>query len=306
MRKYRFLLILILLLLFMCISAAAFPDVVVMFSSGDCTIDLRGNGKWEQAAVGLKLSQSSTIRTGHDGELELEIDGERVSVGRDTEVRVKSLLSRLGDRKKLAWFSGLSPVIKNLIGARSKHTDTALMGVRGVAEEEEELDWMGEIEEEEPTALFENGKQMYKEGEYGKAINIFKDIISDETVDSMQHEVVFYLGSSMFHTMQYEESLSYLEECMERKDAYYYEVALLHSSFAHYFSRDYRGAIDGFASYARDFSEGTFAPYALLMLGKSHKALGEPDQAKRYFLKIGTAYKNTEVYTDAMNELQDL
>jgi TolA-binding protein len=306
MRKHRFLLLLILLLLFMVISSTASPDVVVMFSTGDCRIDLRGNGRWKTAMVSMKLSDGSTVRTGHDGELELEIDGERVCVGRDTVVSVKSLLSRLGDRKKLAWFSGLSPVIKNLIGARSKHSETALMGVRGVAEEEEELDWMGEIEEDEPTALFENGKQMYKEGEYGKAINIFKDIITDKMVDPIRHEVVFYLGSSMFHTMQYEECLSYLEESMERKDAYYYEVALLHSSFAHYFSRDYRGAIDGFDSYARDFSEGTFAPYALLMLGKSHKALGEPDQAKRYFLRIGTVYKNTEVYTDAMNELQDL
>ena len=306
MRKHRFLLLLILLLLFMGISSAAFPDAVVMYSSGDCTIDLQGNGRWKNATVSMKLSERSTIRTGHDGELELEIDGERICVGRDTEVSVKSLLSRLGDRKKLAWFSDLSPVIKNLIGARSKRTELALMGVRGVAKEEEELDWMGEIEEDEPTALFENGKQMYKEGDYGKAINIFKDLITDKTVDPIRPEVVFYLGSSMFHTMQYEESLSYLEESMERKDAYYYEVALLHSSFAHYFSRDYRGAIDGFGSYAMDFSEGTFAPYALLMLGKSYKALGEPDQAKRYFLKIGTAYKNTEVYADAMNELQDL
>lgn len=140
MRKYRFLLLLILLLLFMGISSSAFPDAVVMFSSGDCRIDIQGNGRWKNATVSMKLSESSTIRTGHDGELELEIDGERVCVGRDTEVSVKSLLSRLGDRKKLAWFSNLSPVIKNLIGARSKQTETALMGVRGVAKEEEELD----------------------------------------------------------------------------------------------------------------------------------------------------------------------
>ena len=303
MRKYRFIL---LLFLFIGTTSMVFPAVVVMYSSGDCTIDMLGNGRWEKAAVGVTLPESATIRTGHNGELELEIGGERVSVSRDTDVSVEMLLSRLGDRKKLAWFSDLSPVIKNLIGARSKHAETALMGVRGVAEGEEELDWMGEIEEEGPDALFESGKQMYKEGNYGKAINLFKDIIDDEEAALIHHEVVFYLGSSMFHTMQYEESLAYLDESLEKKDAYYYEVALLHSSFAHYFSRDYRGAIEGFGSYTKQFSEGTFAPYALLMLGKSHKALGERDEAKRCFLKIGTVYKNTEVYTDAVNEMQGL
>ena len=285
------------------ISAAAFCDMVVMYTSGDCTIDIHGNGRWRSAMVGMKLSENSAIRTGHNGELELELDGERISVGRDTDVSVKNILSRLGERKKLAWFSGLSPVIKNLIGARSKHTETALMGVRGVAEEEEELDWMGDFEEDEPAVLFENGKQMYKEGEYGKAINLFKDIISDETVAPIRHEIEFYLGSSMFHTMQYEDSLLYLKRSMEQKDAYYYEVALLHSSFAHYFSRDYRGAIEGFGSYTREFSEGSFAPYALLMLGKSHKALGEPDKARRCFQTIQTAYKNSEVYPDAVEEM---
>jgi TolA-binding protein len=298
--------VLICLLLFIGVTLAALPDMLVLYSSGDCTVDLKGNGRWKAASVDMKLFQSSIVRTGHDGELELEIDGERVSIGRDTQTGISALMDKLGDRKKLAWLSNLSPVIKNLIGARSKHSETALMGVRGVAEEEEELDWMGELEEDDPAMLFENGKEHYKEGDYGKAINVLKDIIADTTVDPIRHEVAFYLGSSMFHSMQYEESISYLKESMERRDAYYYEVALLHASFAHYFTRDFEGAVDGFGSYTTEFGDGTFAPYAFLMLGKSHKALGEREQAKRCFQKIQTAYRNTEVYSDAVSELGGL
>ncbi|UCB44288.1 MAG: tetratricopeptide repeat protein [Spirochaetota bacterium] len=303
MKKYLYLFFIV---LFLGSAWAGLAEVVILYESGECKVDLQGRGKWKDVAIDMKLNKNSVVRTGFDGEIELDIDGERISIGKNSEIVISGLLEKLGERKKLAWFSNLSPVIKNLIGVRSAHTETALMGVRGVAEEEEELDWMGELEEDDPRTMFESGKELYKDGDYGKAINLFKEIIDKEEVIPIKHEVSFYLGSSMFHTMQYDEALSYLKQSMERKDAYYYEIALLHYSFANYFSKDYKGAISGFSSYTQEFSDGTFAPYALLMLGKSHKAIGEKDEAKRYFQKIQTLYSNTDVYPDAMNEIKGL
>jgi TolA-binding protein len=285
---------------------AGLSDIVILYESGECRVDLNGKGNWKDAAVDLKLNKSSVLKTGKDGEIELDIDGERISIGKETAVSISGLMEKLGERRKLAWFSNFTPVVKNLIGVRSAHTETALMGVRGVSEEEEELDWMGELEEDDSTAMFENGKELYKEGEYGKAINLFKEIIDKEEATPIRDEISFYLGSSLFHSMQYDEALIYLQQSMKRKDVYYYEIALLHYSFASYFSRDYRGAINGFDSYTREFSNGTFTPYALLMLGKSHKAIGEKEQAKCYFQEIQSAYKNTDIYSDAMNEIKGL
>ena len=291
---------------FTLVFTSAFSDTVVLYSSGDSTVDLTGDGRWKTPATDMRLADDTVVRTGSDGELEIEIDGERVSIGRDTVAVIGSLKEKLGQRKKLSWLSNLSPVIKNLVGARSKHSETALMGVRGAPSEEEGMDWMGDFEGEDPAARFENGKYLYKEGEYGKAINVFTDLLESGVTEGYSHEISFYLGSSMFHTMQYEESISYLKECMQRKDAYYYEVALLHCSFARYFIRDYEGAIQGFDSYVREFSDGTFAPYALLMLGKSHKELGERTEAREYFNRIKAGYRNTDVFMDAVNEIQEL
>lgn len=291
---------------FTLVLAVGFCETVVQYTSGDSEVDVNGNGGWIKPAADMRLTDSSIVRTGADGELEIEIDGERVLVGRDTQTGIASLKAKLGQRKKLAWFTNLSPVVNNLIGARSKHTETALMGVRGAQSEEEGIDWMGGLDEDDPQVMFENGKELYKEGEYGRAINVFKGLLESEGPVGSAHEASFYLGSSMFHTMQYEESISYLKESMRQKDAYYYEVALLHSSFARYFTQDYEGAILGFGSYVREFGDGTFAPYALLMLGKSHKVIGDREEAKRYFDRIKAGYSDTDVYYDALSEMEEL
>jgi TolA-binding protein len=294
------------IIIFISVLSAGFCETVVLYLSGDSRIDMDGNGDWRKPQDGMLLIDGSIVRTGSEGELELEIDGERVLIGRDTQTSIKSLKEKLGQRKKLAWFQNLSPVVKNLIGARSKQTETALMGVRGAGPEEEGIDWMWGLDEDNLAVRFENGKKLYKEEEYGKAINVFKGILESDGTAGTAQEVFFYLGSSMFHTMQYEESISYLKESMRQKDAYYYEVALLHSSFARYFIQDYKGAIQGFESYVREFGEGTFAPYALLMLGKSYKVLGEREEAKQYFNRIRSGYRDTDVYYDAVSEMREM
>ncbi len=108
----------------------------------------------------------------------------------------------------------------------------------------------------------------------------------------------------MFNNMQYEGSVYYLEESLKDKEAYYYEIALLNVSFANYFLKDYPKAIEGFKKYTVEFSNGEFEPHVLLMLGKSHKAVGEAEKAKSYFGEIVNKYKDTEVYTDAVNEMK--
>ncbi len=301
----RFLKILI-VVLFIGISYIGLSDVIVTYKSGECKVDLYGSSKWKDLSLNMKLNEKSVIKTGHDGEVEIKVDGEAIIVGGDTRVNIKNIIQNLQERKKLAWFSKLSPVLRTIVGEKSERVKTAFMGVRAIPEGEGELDWMGELEEEDPVSRFENGKELYNEGSYVKAINIFKDVIDTEELSPIREEVAFYLGSSMFNNMQYEESLGYLDESMKDKNAYFYEVALLNASFAYYFMKNYPGAIESFKIYTKEFNEGDFKPYALLMLGKSHKALGEKEKAKSYFHDIEASYMDTEVYSDALNEMQGL
>ncbi len=299
-------LIFIFIILFVSISSFGISDIVITYKSGACMVDVKGNGKWIKAQVDMKLNTKSVIKTGKDGEIEVDINGERISIGKDTIVGVNYIMENVQEKKKMTWFSKLSNILNTVVKAEIKHAKTALMGLRGKIEDEEEIGWMGDLEEEDLYSRFKNGMELYEEQDYVQAINIFKDIIDEEELSSMRGEIAFYLGSSLFNNVQYKEALPYLQESIKNKKAYYYEVALINYSFSHYLSKNYSRAIDGFKTYIEEFREGQLEPYVLLMLGKSHKALGEKGEAKRYFAEIEKKYKDTEVYYDANQEMREL
>ena len=144
------------------------------------------------------------------------------------------------------------------------------------------------------------------EGKYSKAFTIFKELIEDDRLYYLQEEIAFYLGSTMFNRLQYKESLPYLVMSINDSETYYYEHALMTLSFAHFFVMDYRNAILSFNTYLNDFSNGDFIPIAILMLGKSHKAVGENQKALGYFSDIENNYRDSEVYSYAVNEMREL
>jgi len=42
------------------------------------------------------------------------------------------------------------------------------------------------------------------------------------------------------------------------------------------------------------------------MLGKSYKVLGEREEAKQYFNRIRSGYRDTDVYYDAVSEMREM
>ncbi|MFW6139583.1 MAG: tetratricopeptide repeat protein, partial [Spirochaetota bacterium] len=228
------------------------------------------------------------------------------AIGRETTVSVNYIMQNLQQRKKASWFGGLANVFKSLLGKTEDQGATSLLGVRGKPEDEEEITWMGAFEEEEGAgARFEKAKGLYQQGKYAEAINIFKEIIDNEELSGVREEAAFYLGSSLFKNVQYEQALGYLSESIQDKNAYYYEAALANYSFTQYFLENYPEAIQGFKTYTREFEEGTLRPYALLVTGKSYRAMGEPREARRYFSEITRSYPDSEVYQEAVKEIKD-
>ena len=298
---------LIIILLIALIPSIGFAEIIVTYKTGECLVDVLGNGTWKTAAVKMALTERSVIKTKADGEVELSVDGESVFIGKDTTVSVNYLVKNVQARKKMTWFPNLSPIFKRMAMLRDTRTELASLGTRGEAEAEEEVAWLGDVEVEEEGSTFEKGEELYGQEKYGEAINIFKKMLEQGgTPQQMREEATFYLGSSLFNSVQYEEALPYLEQAIKRTGAYYREPALIQYSFSHYFAENYRQAVEGYATYVKEFPGGEFRPYALLMLVKSSKALGRKDEAQKYFLELEKQYKNTGMYIDAANELKGM
>ena len=297
----------LLTVLFISVSTAGLSEITVTYISGKSSIDMLGNGKWQETALDMELKEDSIIKTEREAVFEIDIDGEQIAVGENTTIKISEIRANLKEKKKMGWLSNMQSVFSKKIKEGDDQTQSTLAGVRGAMEDEGELTWVDDLEdfeeEEAPETLFNEGKELYMEGKYSQAFTIFKDSIEDERLTYLQEEIAFYLGSTMFTRLQYKGSLPYLEMSINDNKAYYYEHALMTLSFARFFVKDYQNAIVSFNAYLDDFNDGGFVPHALLMLGKSHKALGENNKARGYFSDIENKYKDSEVYNNAVNEM---
>ena len=57
-------------------------DIVLSFKSGECFVDVQGDGRWKRTAVDMRVHEDSVIKTGKNSKVELMVDGEKVPVYR--------------------------------------------------------------------------------------------------------------------------------------------------------------------------------------------------------------------------------
>ena len=276
-------------------------DIAVSYCSGDCYVDVEGEGRWTKASVNMSLNTNSLIKTGKEGQAELIIHGESVAIGSETTIEVSSIVENLKARGRVGWFQKISRRFAFTSTSLEDKTESALLGVRGNLEGEGDVVWMEEHETFEQGLV--EGKAQYDEGSYARAISIFKGLLYDKGADSSNGELSFYLGASLFNSVQYEEALPHLRDAIRDQEAYYREAALLYYSFSCYFTGQNERAIDGFITYVEEFEQGVMLPYALLMLGKSYKGTGDSQNAMLYFEEVEEHYSHTEAYDDAVQEL---
>jgi tetratricopeptide (TPR) repeat protein len=289
------------------LSQIGHAEISISFKSGECAVDLYGDGNWENAILNMNLYRGSVVKTEADGKVEIEIEGEKIAIGSSTAVSINYIIDNLSKRDKVGWFQKITGLFHSMIGATGEDSDMVTLGTRGDLEAEEEIDWMGDFEEEDIIAQVETGKEYYTQGKYADAINVFSELIYNEDTADMRGEVAYYLGSSLFNSVQYEEALPHLRESIRDKSGYYRQAALMQYSFACFFTGQYEKAIDGYITYIEEFEEGELKPYALLMIGKSYKATGNNESARVYFNEIKDIYEEPiDVYLDAVNELREM
>jgi len=292
--------------LFMSAALFGYSDTFVVYRSGDCTVDINGNGRWVKASLDMLLNAGSVIKTGPDGILEVSMDGESVVVTGNTTVAIRSLVERVRAKKKITWFRDLTEAFHSMIGGHGPGSDRMVLGVRGAKQEEGEVGWIEDIDATELMQQYDQGVELYNRGNWGEAIEIFSSLVDSEDMDDMKGEVSFYLGSALFNNVQYEEAIPYLAESIKKSDAFYREAALIHYSLALFLSGKYSESARISRMYVDEYAHGELAPYALLIAGKSYKSLGNQSEAKKYFTRIVNEYEQAGVYEDAVEELKGM
>jgi len=264
----------------LCIAFAGFSDVLIMYTSGESSVDLFGDGNWKDAEVDMELKMQTAIRTGSDGAVEIDLDGELVSIGANRYASVGELLGKIEQKKRVGFLKGLKKYTSQMGSGGEEYTEMALAGVRGAAQDEAELEWFD--------------------------IDIFSALAEEYSADALGGELAYHLGLSLFHVMRFDEAARYLETAIQDKNTSFYGVALMHLSVSRYFMRDYTEAIEGFVFLTEGSNAEEMRPYALLMLGKCYREKGEPDTANRYFTMVKNDYGGTEFSDTADEELRSM
>ena len=169
------------------------------------------------------------------------------------------------------------------------------------------MDWIGdESELEGPGTKLDNAIALYSEKKYANAIQILEELLKDKSFTERRDEDSFYLGSFYFEGLQYDKAAKYLGDSIKNaEETPYYEEALIKYAFSEYFQENYKEAISGFRNYAEKFKNSETTPFALLMIGKSYKEMGQDDNARRYLNKVMNMYKGSEASAEAAAELKN-
>jgi TolA-binding protein len=282
-------------------------DIFIVYKSGECSVDVSGNGNWREAMINMELDSRSIIRTGTDGVVELDMDGELISIGSNRMKSVGDLSGKVKEKKKVGWLKGLKRYTKNIGSGEDIYTETALAGVRGAPSSEEELEWFDESDFDiSMEDSYQQGLSHFAKGEYSRAISLLNEVIEDQGIDAYEGRAAFHLGLSLFNVMRFEEAVSYLKASTSDMSSDFYNVALMHLSVSYYFLKNYPDAIEGLTTITGGTAEEELKPYALLMLGKCLKEVGEREKAEGYFLQVRNDYQDTELYEAAIQELGEL
>jgi TolA-binding protein len=297
--------------IFCTIALPVFSDILVIYRSGECSVDLYGTGNWKDAEVDMELEMQSVIRTAADGSVEIDLDGEIISIGGDRFTSVGELLGKVEQRKKVGFLKGLKKYTRQMGAGEGAYTDTALAGVRGASRDEEELEWFDDEDAESETTGLENGYSRgmahFDRGEYTAAAEVFENLVDAYGADALDGAVSYHLGISLFHVMRFDEAAEYLEMSIQERDPPFYDVALMHLAVSRYFLHDYNSAIIDFLYFtAKEENGNEMRPYALLMIGKCYKEQGYAKQAAGFFTEVKDRYRGTEFSDAAEEELSAL
>lgn len=306
----RIVILLISGIMILCSPLFAFSDIIVVYTSGECSVDLEGRGAWEAADVDMQLSEQSLIRTGANGVMEIDMDGEHISIGVGRSASVRELQGKVEQKKRVGFLKGLKKYTRQMGSGGDEYTEMSLAGVRGAPQAEAELEWFDEddfgTETAVPERRYQEGLDHFKRGEYTAAVQVFHDIAQEYGEDVFGGELAYHLGLSLFQVMRFDEAARYFESSIGDENVPFYGVALIYLSLSRYFTHDYSEAIEGFTFITKGEKTEELRPYALLMLGKCYRETGETDRAAAYFTAVKRDYGGTEFADSADTELSSL
>ena len=261
-------------------------DLLIEYVEG--TLEIKERAIWAELYIGDMIPENSLIRLSGNGFAELSTRAFTITLSNDGTYNTQSLL-RSG-QKIASWDIGsvVNSKLLKLI-APGEQGQTAVMGVRGAAADEDQLTWV-----EEGGEYLEKGKQLLVDGLFDEAIPVFKEGADWALTAEERYEYLFYAAYA--HSLKGDNAVALimLEDMQLGSEAVFFTDYVLLKGKLLIENLAFADALDLFSEYLKHPDMGETTQVVYFLSAVCHQGLDNTDQAQKYLQNSYKIDNNSE------------
>ncbi len=292
MFKHLFSIIFIILVSFTNIMAR---DLYVDYLDG--YLDVKSGNSWNPIDIGDVISENDIIKLSDNGYAELLFENTKITLDKDGTYEASYLIGQI--TKADTWGIKGSAFAKLFNDDKFESRQSAVMGVRGDPQDEEEITWV-----DDDVEFLEEGKSLYMDGEFEDGLAILEE--GSEWFGSNYDEIMFYKALCEYETGRNKEMRASISEMDPESDVEYYGDYVLLKGNLLIESQDYLKAEELFDRYLSDSESRGAEQMVYLMSAFCSIELNQMDLAEYKLKKAISNDPSSEIGIKASQVLGSL
>jgi len=283
------------LLFFLLIFTITARDLYIDYLDG--YLEVKSGNSWDTIDIGDVISDQDVIRLSDEGYVELLFEDVKITLDKDGTYEALFLINQVVKADK--WGIKGAAFTKLFKDDQLDSSQSAVMGVRGDPQDEEQITWV-----DDDVEFLEEGKALYLDGEYESAFSILDE--GAEWYGSNYDEILFYKALCEYETGQFRSMRASLIEMDPESDVEYFGDYVLLKGNLLIESQDYIKAEELFNRYLSESEEKNDEQMVYLLSAFCSLELDNIDSAKDKLKKVINIDPFGEVGVKATEILGDL
>lgn len=247
----------------------AADNFLVTYAEGK--VERKLGAAWKPVTIGDILPDTSEVRLGANGLLEMRLKKETVTVFQSGTYTLKNFIQPARERKAGRLFASVDRKVKAMAGTRGSRTKSAAAGVKAERKESADPGLAWPDEQQDPMA---DGLTLVSAEKYREAADYFEAALKSGHSETPDPELYYYLAFACDRSGQTARALKHADKiALDPDDPGFPDYAFLKGSllvkgFA------YAKALDVFKRYLTAFPKGDQAQDMLLLTAYCHRNTG--------------------------------
>lgn len=263
----------------------------------DGYLDVKVGNGWEPLSIGDEISADDVLRLSDNGYAEILNGSTKITLDRDGLYNAYDLMSHTNNAS--VWSIKGSAITKIFKTSEQDNRSSAVMGVRGDPQDEEEIVWV-----DDDVEFLEEGKKLYGQGKYDEALLSLEE--GAEWYGTNFDEISFYKALCEYELGDPKAMRMTLDEMDPDPSASFFGDYVLFKGNVLIESRNYEKAIELFESYLDDSDDQSLEQDITFLSAFCLVELNKIDDARRKLSEVVELNRYSETGKQAASILKDM